>query len=98
MLRQQFAASSPRRGRASADAFAQRAHVGADACRVHAVVTAALPAGGAHVDGASPSLAGDPDDDIVDEGEPTALLARLDAADTGVGRDDGPAGHRFRGL
>src|SRR5262249_20743953 len=59
----------------STDAFAQRAHIGADARRVHAVVAAALPAGGAHVDAASRSVADDSDDDIVGEAEPAALLA-----------------------
>src|ERR671937_2907340 len=86
------------RRRASTNALAQRAHVGADARRVHAVVAAALSTGGAHVDAASRSVADDPDDDIVGEAEPAGLLARLDTAGIGVRRDDGPAGHRFCDL
>src|SRR5262249_1305946 len=39
-----------------------------------------------------------PDDDIVGEAEPTALLARLDAARIDIGGNDDPARHRSRDV
>ena len=63
----------------SPDTLAERAHVGANAGGVHTVVTQTLSTGRAHVNAAS-GFADNPDDDIIGEAEPTALLARLDAA------------------
>jgi hypothetical protein len=53
---------------------------------------AALAAGGAHVDAASVVVAYDPDDDIVGEAEPTALLTRFDATCFVIGGNDLAAG------
>src|SRR5712691_9247802 len=71
--------------RSRADALAKRVHVGADTCRVHSVVTPTLAAGGAHVDAASLLVDDDPDDDIVGEAEPPALLTRFDATCIDIG-------------
>ena len=48
-----------------------------------------MAAGGAHVDAASVH---DPDDDIVGEAEPTALLTRFDATCIDIGDNDGQPG------
>jgi hypothetical protein len=64
----------------SADAPSERAGVRAYACGVHSVITATLSTGGAHVNAASGLVAEDPDDYVVGEAEPTALLSGLDAA------------------
>src|SRR6266481_1047426 len=77
---------------------AKRPHVGADTCRVHSVVTRTLEAGGAHVDAASLLVDDDPDDDIVGEAEPPALLTRFDATCIDIGGNDGPARHRCRDI
>src|SRR6266478_6380075 len=82
----------------SPDTLAERAHVGANAGGVHSVVTPTLSTGRAHVNAASGLVADNPDDDIVGEAEPTALLARLDAARIDIGGNDGPARHRFRDV
>src|ERR1700745_3355185 len=82
----------------SPDSLAKRAHVGADTRGVHSVVTPTLAAGGTHVDAASVLITDDPDDDIVGEAEPTALLARPDATCTDIGGNDGPARHRCRDI
>src|SRR5262249_18995909 len=79
----------------SPDTFVERAHVGANASGVDSVVTPTLSTSGAHVNAASGLNADNPDDDIVGEAEPTALLARLDAARIGIGGNNGPARHRF---
>src|SRR5260370_42045345 len=88
----------PSRGWVSPDAVAKRAHVGADTCGVHSAVTPTLAAGGTHVDAASVLITDDPDDDIVSEAEPTALLTRLDATCIDIGGTDGPARHRCRDI
>src|SRR5262249_42726771 len=82
----------------SPDTLAERAHVGANAGSVDSVVTPTLSTCGAHVNAASGLVADNPDDDIVGEAEPTALLARLDAARIDIGGNNGPAWHRFRDV
>src|ERR1700737_824657 len=64
--------------------------VGADAGGVDAKIAAPMARRGAHVDATSRAGLGDPDDDVVGEAHPKALLARLDAACRGIGLDDRP--------
>src|SRR5262245_33679104 len=87
------ASSLATRSGALPDALAKGTHVGADTSCVHSIVTDPLAAGGAHVDAASCLVAGDPDDDIVGEPEPTALFAGLNAPLLGIDGDDRPARH-----
>src|SRR4029077_12320472 len=66
--------------------------VGADAGGVDAKIAAPMARRGAHVDATSRVRlgVGDPDDDVVGEAHPKALLARLDAACRGIDLDDRP--------
>src|SRR5262249_9207990 len=67
----------------SADALAQRRHIGADACGIDAVVAGTFAAGRSHVDSTSDLVADNSDDDIIGEAKPTALLASFDTAGIG---------------
>src|SRR5260370_17718200 len=78
-------------GGRSAEALPQGCHVGTDALDIDAEVAASLAALRAHVDTAPGRLGRDPDHDVVGEAEPSAGLARLDAAGRRIGRPDGPA-------
>src|SRR5262249_38737452 len=80
----------------SANAPSERDGVRAYACGVHPVITATLSTGGAHVNAASGLVAEDPNDYVVGEAEPTALLSGLDAACIKIGGNDGPTRHRLR--
>jgi hypothetical protein len=71
-----------------------RGAIGTNAGGVHTVVTQTLSTGRTHVNAASGFVADNPDDDIVGEAEPTALVARLDAARIDIG---GQLGHDRRG-
>src|SRR6266567_3319943 len=96
---EQSAARSDRKcGARSAEALPQRCHVGTDALGIDAEVAASLTALRAHVDTAPGRLGRDPDHDVVGEAEPSAGLARLDAAGRRIGRHDGPARHRLRRI
>ena len=65
--------------------------VDADAGGVDAKIAAPAALGGAHDDAASRARLGDVDDDVIGEAHPKALLACLDTACRGIGRDDRPA-------
>jgi hypothetical protein len=79
----------------SLDASSKYPHEGANASRVHSIVTLPLSAGGAHVDASPGAVASDPDNNVIGEAEPSALLTCLDTACLGVGSNDDPSGHRF---
>ena len=57
---------------------------------IDAKIAAPMARRGARVDATSRVRLGDPDDDVVGEAHPKALLARLDAACRGIGLDDRP--------
>jgi hypothetical protein len=81
-----FPRSPATRRWSSPDTLAERAHVGTNAGGVHTIVTQTLSTGRTHVNAASDFVADNPDDDIVGEAEPTALVARLDAARIDIGQ------------
>src|SRR5260370_35311123 len=85
-------------GGRSAEALPQGCHVGTDALDIDAEVAASLAALRAHVDTAPGRLGRDPDHDVVGEAEPSAGLARLDAAGPRIGPHAGPARHALRPI
>src|SRR5262245_46252420 len=64
--------------------LAQDIHIGADAGAIHTVIACSLPAGGTHIDTAPDLIGANPDDNVIGEAKPAALLTGLDTAGIGV--------------